>query len=129
MRTNVSRVPLTNEQLFSVAPSIFADHAHESRSARYAHVPTFQVMEALKDNGFLPMLATQSKVRDNSTGRQDFTKHMIRFRHADHALAVGDVFPEVVLVNSHDGTSSYQLNSGLYRLVCGNGMVVSAGEL
>jgi hypothetical protein len=34
---------------------------------------------------------------------------------------------EVVLVNSHDKSSAYQLRCGLFRLVCANGMVVSDG--
>jgi len=38
---------------------------------------------------------------------------------------VGDVFPEVVLLNSPDGTSAYQLMAGTFRLVCLNGMVVA----
>jgi hypothetical protein len=35
--------------------------------------------------------------------------------------------PEVVLVNSHDKSSAYQLHCGLFRLVCTNGMVVFDG--
>jgi len=57
-----------------------------------------------------------------------FTKHMVRFRHADaDAKQVGDCVPEVVLVNAHDRTSTYQLMAGLFRLVCLNGLVVSTG--
>lgn len=130
-RTIASKTPLTDEQLLASAPSIFADAAHESRSSRYAHIPTIKVVEGMRSHGFLPMLAMQSRVRDNSTGRQEFTKHMIRFRHADYSnqLTVGDTFPEVIMVNSHDGTSSYQLNAGLFRLVCANGMVAAQGDL
>ncbi len=29
------------------------------------------------------------------------------------------------MINSHDGTSSYQLMAGVFRLVCSNGMVVA----
>ncbi len=56
---------------------------------------------------------------------------MLRFRHQDisQALAVGDVIPEVVLINSHDGTSAYKLMAGLYRLVCANGLMVPDGEI
>ena len=36
--------------------------------------------------------------------------------------------PEIVLLNSHDGTSAYKLSLGLYRVICTNGLVVkSAG--
>ena len=32
--------PLTDDQIHRVAPSIFADAPHESRSKRYAYIPT-----------------------------------------------------------------------------------------
>ena len=42
--------------------------------------------------------------------------------------AVASTVPEIVLINSHDGTSAYHLSLGLYRVVCMNGLVVkSAG--
>ena len=34
-----------------------------------------------------------------------------------------------MLLNSHDGTSAYQLRVGLFRLVCLNGLMVSAGSI
>ncbi|MCI4005135.1 DUF945 domain-containing protein, partial [Dickeya dianthicola] len=30
---------------------------------------------------------------------------------------------EIVLLNSHDGTSSYQMLAGMFRFVCSNGLV------
>lgn len=48
-------------------------------------------------------------------------KHMIRLRHASQ---LNDAEAnEIVLLNSHDGTSSYQLLAGLLRFVCQNGLV------
>jgi hypothetical protein len=32
--------PMTDEQIRRAAPSVFADSAHESRSGRYAYIPT-----------------------------------------------------------------------------------------
>jgi len=42
---------------------------------------------------------------------------------------VGDIIPEIVLSNSHDGSSSYEISAGLFRLACLNGMVVPTGRL
>jgi hypothetical protein len=94
-------------------------------SSRYAYIPTVAVIEGMMRNGFQPFAASQSRTKIED--KRDHTKHMIRFRSPDMtALAkVGDVFPEIVLVNSHDGTSAYKLMAGLFRLVCTNGMVVS----
>jgi hypothetical protein len=129
-RSSKRYMPLSNEQIAARAPAIFAEAAHESRSSRYAYIPTVKVLDGMRNAGFLPVCAKQSRSRDES--KRDFTKHMIRFRRegSENALQrVGDTFPEVVLVNAHDGTSSYQLMAGLFRLACLNGLIVGAGEL
>jgi hypothetical protein len=38
-----SDYPLSDDQIHRVAPSIFADAPHESRSQRYAYIPTAAV--------------------------------------------------------------------------------------
>lgn len=125
--------PLTIEQLQSKAPSIFATEAHGSRSSRYTYLPTINVIEGLRAEGFLPFDAKQSKSRDE--GKLAYTKHMIRFRKVEDAgkswrQAEGlPAIPEVVLVNSHDGSSSYQMFGGLFRALCFNGLIVSDGTI
>ena len=52
-----------------------------------------------------------------------YTKHLLRFRHANARPTPSGLFPEIVLINSHDGLSSYRLMAGIYRLVCSNGLV------
>ena len=121
-----SREPLTDDQMRRIAPSVFAESAHESRSSRYAYIPTIEVIDGLRAEGFQPYSIAQGRTRVE--GKQDFTKHMLRFRHAGQfgAQQVGDSFHEIILINSHDGTSSYQMIPGLFRLICTNGMI--AGE-
>ena len=124
------RDALSDDRLRHLAPSAFAAHKHESRSGRYTYIPTSAVIDGLRANGFEPTFAKQGKSR--IPGKADFTKHLIRFRFAGQApmlRKVGDTYPEVVLINSHDGTSSYHLMAGCFRLVCTNGMVVSDREL
>lgn len=117
--------PLSDDQLHRIAPSIFAAAAHESRSARYTYIPTIEVITALRGEGFEPYFVAQSRARDVS--RREFTRHMLRLRRAGAvARQVGDEIPEVVLVNSHDGTSSYQMLAGLFRLICTNGLTVGS---
>lgn len=112
-------VPLNNEQLYQVAPSIFAGEKHESRSERYTYIPTIQVLDGLRSEGFFPFSVCQSKTRVE--GKAEFTKHMIRLRRPDQILA--PEANEIILINSHDGTSSYQLLCGTYRFVCFNGLI------
>jgi hypothetical protein len=121
---------LSNDQLRSVAPSIFATDKHASRSDRYAYIPTSEVVDGMRANGFEPVFAKQGNSRVE--GKADFTKHPIRFRHQGEDIAtrrIGGIYPEVVVVNSHDGTSAYKVMAGLMRLVCLNGMVVADRDL
>ncbi|RBB38191.1 hypothetical protein DPV79_19135 [Burkholderia reimsis] len=114
--------PLSDDQIRHVAPAIFADGKHESRSERYTYIPTIDVLRGLRNEGFQPFMICQTRVRDS--GKREFTKHMLRLRHADRIT--GEEADEIVLLNSHDGTSSYQMLAGTFRFVCQNGMV--AGE-
>lgn len=114
-----SEVPLTTEQMRAVAPSIFAAEQHGSRSERYAYIPTSEVLKRLQIEGFSPFLVCQSRSRDAS--KREHTKHMVRLRHAGQIT--GEEANEIILINSHDGTSSYQMLAGVFRFVCCNGMV------
>lgn len=131
---------MTNEQLKNVAPSVFATEPWSKVSEKYSFIPTIQIVDALREEGFFPVRASQSKSR--IAGKEDFTKHMIRFRRAEdiqnfprvvngnahHFFKNQPEVPELVLVNSHDRTSGYQLSAGLYRLVCSNGLVVQSSS-
>lgn len=111
--------PLSDDQIHRVAPSIFADAPHESRSERYSYIPTAAVLTELRKEGFQPFMVTQTRVRDE--GKREHTKHMIRLRHDSQIN--GAEANEIVLLNSHDGTSSYQMLAGMFRFVCSNGLV------
>jgi hypothetical protein len=113
---------LSDEQIARVAPSIFAEGKHESRSEAYTFIPTRNVLDGLRQHGFQPYHVIQSRCR--IPGKAEFTKHMLRLRHVD-ARSNSQETPEVILVNSHDGTSSYQMFHGLFRFVCKNGMIVA----
>ena len=121
--------PLTIDQVRRRAPSAFATEAHSSRSSRYTYIPTSSVIEGMMQAGFQPMLAKQGSSRIE--GKAEYTKHMVRFRHKTISgqMQVGDTLPEIVLINSHDGTSAYKLLAGLFRLACENGLMVASGTL
>lgn len=114
---------LEEAQIRDAVPSIFAEGKHESRSLRYTYIPTIEVLRGLAKEGFRPYEVRQGGTKDET--RRDFTKHLVRLRRDGSApIARGDAVRELVLVNSHDGTSSYQLMAGLFRMVCSNGLVV-----
>lgn len=115
--------PLSDDAIRAVAPSIFALEAHEDRSQRYAHIPTIKVVNGLRENGFEPFAVAQTRVRDE--GRREYTKHMVRLRHRNAIVA--PEANEIIVLNSHDGTSGYQMLGGMIRFVCLNRMVIGDG--
>jgi hypothetical protein len=111
--------PLSDDQIRRVAPSIFADGKHQSRSDRYTYIPTIDVLRGLRNEGFQPFMVCQTRVRDQD--KREHTKHMIRMRPGNEIT--GEDVNEIILLNSHDGSSSYQMLAGMFRFVCQNGMV------
>ena len=114
-----SEHPLSDEQIRAVAPSIFAQAPHGSRSDRYSYIPTATVLQELRGEGFQPFMVCQTRARHDD--RRDYTKHMLRLRHASQIN--GREANEIILLNSHDGSSSYQMLAGMFRFVCQNGLV------
>ncbi|EMJ9773679.1 MULTISPECIES: DUF932 domain-containing protein [Proteus] len=111
--------PLTIDELYQTVPSVFGENKHESRSDRYTYIPTITLLESLQKEGFQPFFACQTRVRDIS--RREHTKHMLRLRR--EGQITGQQVPEIILLNSHDGSSSYQMLPGMFRFVCQNGLI------
>ncbi|GGB82172.1 hypothetical protein GCM10011352_04980 [Marinobacterium zhoushanense] len=119
---------LSHDQLRRQAPAIFATAPDQAVSDRYGFVPTIEVVNALQSEGWHPVRAQQTLARTQE--RRAVSRHMVRFRQEpDRQIKVGDSVAELVLTNSHDRTSAYQLDLGLFRLVCSNGMVTPVGEM
>jgi hypothetical protein len=61
--------------------------------------------------------------------KREHTKHMLRLRRSGQIIQ--KEVQEIVLLNSHDGSSSYQMIPGWFRQICSNGLVCgqSFGEV
>ena len=114
--------PLSNDEIYSLAPSVFAGDKAAHLTDRYGQVTTGQAIGVLADFGYYPVQAAQ----------------VGRGRHAKHMLAFADIVPtpladmsngrpELILYNSHDGTSALKLFAGFFRFICSNGIVAGDG--
>lgn len=115
--------------LCKYAPAVFGTPA-ETVSNRYVYVPTFKVLELLLKENFYISKATQ-------TGKDEHSRHVIRLRKDEdgkwgravyQSEDVGTIIPEIVLSNSHNAKSTFQIYMGLFRLVCKNGMTALSSE-
>jgi hypothetical protein len=114
---------LTGDVLRARVPAIYAPGAHERTSSSYTFISTERVLDALSSVGFVPVEARQAaRARSRLHAR-----HLIRLRRRCETVQLRDAVPEVLFLNSHDGTSAYQLRVGLFRVLCTNGLVVSMG--
>lgn len=117
--------PLSNEELLKAAPSIFSETPIEGVSSRYAFVPTYSVLDTFREAGYYPIMASESKVRNNENN-QGYQKHIIQFRSLDNLLRPNsnDEYADIVLTNSHNRTSSFIVDLAFFRIVCSNMLVV-----
>ena len=106
--------------------TITQTHQIDGRSDKYSFIPTSRVISALAEQGWKPVKIDQK--RCNISDKEGFQKHLVRFRNESMLNTIsekGDIFPEIVLTNRHDGGSSFQIMAGLFRLVCLNGLCVA----
>ena len=115
---------LTLDDVRARAPAVFASAAHEELSAKYTFVPSEKVLSGLMSAGFVAVDARQARTyRGSATHAQ----HVVRLRRRYETIALRDSAPEILFLNSHDGSSAYQLRMALYRAICCNGLIVSRG--
>ena len=117
--------PLNNEELLKAAPSIFSENPIEGVSSRYAFVPTYSVLDTFREAGYYPIMASESKVRNNENS-QGYQKHIIQFRSLDNLLRPNsnEEYADIVLTNSHNRTSSFIVDLAFFRIICSNMLVV-----
>lgn len=107
---------MTTEVIKTVAPSIFSTTPSPKMSNRYTFVPTFEILENFEREGWNVSSARQ-------IGKGEYAKHEVRLRNRE-LPNVGDSLVEAIISNSHNGVSALQISTGLFRLVCSNGLTV-----
>ncbi len=100
---------------------------------KYSPIPTAEVIRALLDEGWNIDRAFVGKSNRTpaSQGNAPFRRHTAVLRHPDVGMNIdGDGGTlELLLRNSHDGASSYQLDLGIFRMICSNGLVLKSADL
>lgn len=107
---------LTREQIARLYPAVYAEG--HNNSDRYKKVNTGQVIEFLGAKGY-GVTSVSSVV---SRGPEQFGNHLVRLRHIDARTGSGTA-PEIIILNSHNGSKAFTIASGLFRFVCANGMI------
>lgn len=107
--------------------AVIAEGASSRVSSRYKFIPTTRALTVLADYGWFPVDATQARTR--VAENQGFQKHALRLANEkfNKELSVGSTVPQMLLTNSHAGSSSFLLSMALFEKVCANGLCVARG--
>ncbi len=90
-------------------------------SGKYTVINTASLLQGLEAAGYT--VAKMSVARVNKAEKDGFQKHLFRLRPANTELVKGAFIPEVVIQNSYDGSSSFKVMLGMFRVVCANGLI------
>lgn len=108
--------------------SVTQNSARGDVSEKYAFIPTFKVLNVLEKEGWKPANIREARVLD--ADNNGFQKHIVRLRNPNVKINNKDnLFPEIILTNSHNGSSSFQIMAGIFRQVCLNGLCVADSML
>ena len=122
---NANNTALSTERIQQLAPAVFSNTKAERLTDRYASLNTSELLPIMADYGYFPMQAAQKK---NRKGETQHSSHMLSFAKTYHTEEViGALRPEIILYNSHDGSSSVRLFAGCFRFICSNGIVAGEG--
>lgn len=110
-------------------PAVYATSPSPDVSNRYVFVPTHEYVTALESMGWQMESAKAPKSRKSDP---QYGLHSVTFRcqwDADGTQALGGLVPRIHMLNSHNGTSVADFLLGIFRIVCGNGLMVSSGDI
>lgn len=115
---------MTADDIRYRAPAVFEETKAERLTERYQSLNTSSLIPVLADYGYFPVQAAQKRAAKGQTSVHK--AHMIAFaKPADEGT--GDVRSEIIMYNSHDGSSAVKLFAGAYRFICSNGIVAGEG--
>ena len=122
---------LSNEQIQAIAPAVMSTEHKAGLSDHYTQIPTIQVVEDMRKLGWEPIQALGVKARKG--GNSAIKKHLVKFRNEGVYMADVDgnvdSYIEILLTNSHDGSSTFRFEVGIFRLVCSNGLVIKDQDM
>jgi hypothetical protein len=123
--TSIARIPLAS--IADRCPAIFADKPSPKMSDKYGFFNTGTVLKTLEQEGYAVIKAHQDRAQSRDPR---FVRHMVSLAHTDaldgmRNLVVGEAIPTINLINSHNGRTKFIVTSGLFRLVCSNGLMIA----
>lgn len=99
-------------------------------SKYYQKMDTRELVEQILELGLFELVSISvKKARKGSTANNGRGIHIVKLRALKAVELGGELLkPEIVIMNSYDGTSQLKVYVGIYRLICENGLVIATKE-
>lgn len=123
---------LSIEQVRQAVPTAFVTEAAPTTSQRYSFIPTSTIIEDMARLGWQIREAKGMKSTGKNKIRQQYGAHMIRFFHPDIMINNEngiEAYPEILLKNNSMGVGKVQIEVGVIRMACSNGLVIKSTDL
>ena len=118
-------VPVNNniDKLIAFAPSLSATwRQHQQIGSKPFYNETIDVVSSLKDKGW----KVDGVYENRNKKSRKIGNHCVKLIHPDLNMKIGNKnegFANMYVTNSCNGSSPLNMDFGMYRLVCGNGLV------
>jgi hypothetical protein len=120
---------LSKEELTRLAPQTFNHIVGSNLTSKYVHIPTDTIVEDMEALGWFPYDVKTVKTRKKNA---QTAKHLIQFFNPDIVIknedGEVDMYPNLLLINSHDGSTAVRFEMGVFRVVCENGLVIKSQD-
>jgi hypothetical protein len=120
---------LSREELTKLAPQVFNHVVSENLTSKYVHIPTDTIVDDMEALGWFPYSVKTVRSRTKNAATK---KHLVQFFNPDIVIndenGEADMYPQLLLINSHDGSTAVKFEMGVFRLVCENGLVIKSQD-
>lgn len=98
-------------------PSDVAAYRANNVSDRYIIIDTEKLIIELQKRGFV--------LRDIKQAKSGQGRHVVRMRTENFTEINGEkLYPEIIIQNSYDKKCAFSVETGIFRLVCSNGLTI-----
>ncbi len=120
---------LSKEELATLAPQTFNHIVSSNLTNKYVHIPTDTIVDDMEKLGWFPYNVKTVKARKKNA---QTAKHLIQFFNPNIVInneeGKADLYPNLLLINSHDGSTAVRFEMGVFRMVCENGLVIKSKD-
>lgn len=99
---------------------MLANAPHSSNSDKYQFISSQAIAKYMESQGF--QLDGVSYGRPRNEANRGFQKHVMCWSNPDMTID-GNNKAQILITNSHNRGSSVQLNLGVFRAICANGLI------